>query len=87
MGNLNVFQNERKEKKGRYYVKYRMMLIIEKDDSKDEPEIVHEYSLTYDDFKTANRLFVWLVGCIHQFKRENDYDETKQRNLFNGKKK
>jgi len=66
--------------------KYRVTVMVEKYQTASDNEIVMEHNVSYDDFKTSNRLFVWLVGCINQFKRENEYDETKQASLFTKRK-
>jgi len=68
--------------------KYRVSIIVEKYRTASDNEIVTEHNVSYDDFKTSNRLFVWLVGCINQFQRENEHENEKQAKLFeNGKKK
>lgn len=66
--------------------KYRVTLMIEKYAGKSDTEIVTEMSISYDDYKTSNRLFVWLVQCLNQFKRENEYVQEKQSSLFDQKK-
>jgi len=80
------YDNELKGKRERgVYVenKYRVTILLEKYAGASDSEIIMEHNVSHDDFKTSNRLFVWLVGSVGQFKKENDYEQEKQGGLFN----
>ena len=55
--------------------KYRVSILVEKltkNDMTQQNEVIMEHNTSYDDFKTSNRLFIWLVKSLSEFKMENE---------------
>lgn len=69
--------------------KYRVTILLEKYQDRNNNEIIMEHNVSFDDFKTSNRMFVGLVGHFSNLKKEMEeyaQQKEKQQDLFKSSK-